>query len=144
MLGVLQDITDRRRVIEEKNQAQHDLLLADFVFQSLRPTSITDADGTILQVNNAFVKLTGYEREEIIGKNHRILNSERQDKNFYQKMWQTLLENDYWEGDLWNRHKNGGFYLENLRVMAIKNSQSQERYYIGFFQKLKESTDTPK
>jgi two-component system CheB/CheR fusion protein len=89
MLGVVQDITDKNRAIqdkkqaiEEKKQAEHDLLLADFAFEAQQAIAITDVQGTILRVNKAFTELTGYSKEELRGKNHRILQSGRQDKSF--------------------------------------------------------------
>jgi two-component system CheB/CheR fusion protein len=141
MLGVVQDITDKHKAIAEKNQAieqkkqaEQDLLLADFAFESQQATSITDAGGNILRVNQAFTELCGYSKEELRGKNHRILQSGQQNELFYQKMWQSLVENGYWEGQVWNKHKNGTLYLEHSRIIAVRNEQNEVVYYVGYFQ----------
>jgi two-component system CheB/CheR fusion protein len=143
MLGVVQDITDKNRAIqdkkqaiEEKNQAEHDLLLADFAFEAQQAIAITDVNGTILRVNKAFTELCGYSKEELRGKNHRILQSGQQDKDFYQQMWKSLTENGYWTGKMWNRHKNGQLYLEHLHIVAVKNQEAEIVYYVGYFQLL--------
>jgi len=95
--------------------------------------TITDADGTIVDVNEGFVRITGYTREEAIGQNPRILKSGRQDLAFYQAMWATLTETGHWSGELWNRRKSGDVYPELLNISAVRDPQGVTRQYIALF-----------
>ncbi len=94
---------------------------------------ITDAQARILDVNKAFTEITGYEREEVLGKNPRLLRSGRQTKDFYQQLWTSLQEKGYWKGYLWNRHKNGREYAEQLTITAVQDGKGQVRKYVGIF-----------
>lgn len=100
-LAVTRDITERK-------QAEGKLHLAASVFTHAREgIMITAADGTIIDVNDTFSRITGYSRDEVLEKNPRILNSGRQGKEFYAAMWRDLIENGHWYGEVWNRRKNG-------------------------------------
>ena len=77
---------------------------------------ITDLDARILYVNPAFTRLTGYNREEAIGKNPRVLKSGKQDPAFYKDLWQTVLAGRNWHGELINRRKDGTTYLEAMTI----------------------------
>ena len=91
--------------ITTRKQAEDKLQLAANVFASAREgIIITDAQGLIIDVNGAFTQITGYSRAEALGQNPRMLSSGRQDKNLYERMWQSLLEQGHWSGELWNRH----------------------------------------
>jgi diguanylate cyclase (GGDEF)-like protein/PAS domain S-box-containing protein len=94
---------------------------------------ITTPDGSILFVNPAFTKITGYNRDHVIGKNMRILQSGRQSKSFYEAMWQSLLIQDSWSGTIWNRRKNGECYQEWLTINAVRNDQQETAVYVGMF-----------
>jgi len=107
------DITERKRLHE-------DLKLAALVYQnSSEAMTVTDADNRIVAINPAFLCMTGYTEEEVIGQNPKILSSGRQDATFYQHMWQTLNETGYWQGEIWNRRKNGDVYPEWLTINTI-------------------------
>jgi len=94
---------------------------------------ITDSDANIIDVNNSFTELTGYNRNEVIGKNTRLLSSGRHDSKFYQSMWKTLLEKGEWKGQIWNKKKNGEIYAELLNISAIKNENNNISKFIGVF-----------
>jgi diguanylate cyclase (GGDEF)-like protein/PAS domain S-box-containing protein len=94
---------------------------------------VTDASGTIISVNRAFSDLTGYLRDEALGKNPRMLQSGRHDSAFYESMWQTLLATDHWHGDVWDRRKDGGVYPKYLSISAMRNSSGQRTNYVGIF-----------
>ena len=101
--------------ITTRKQAEDKLKLAANVFASAREgIIITDAQGLIIDVNGAFTQITGYSRAEALGQNPRMLSSGRQDKNLYERMWQSLLEQGHWSGELWNRRKSGGSRLVKL------------------------------
>ena len=95
------------------------LQLAASVFASASEgITITDDRGTILNVNAAFTRLTGYDRAEVLGKNPRVLSSGRQSAEFYQQMWAALAKDGNWQGEIWNRRKNGEIYPEWLSISA--------------------------
>jgi diguanylate cyclase (GGDEF)-like protein/PAS domain S-box-containing protein len=118
------DITERR-----KNEQQ--LRIAATAFESQEGMLITDANSAILQVNNSFTKITGYSLEEIIGKNPRILSSGRQDASFYAAMWGSINNTGAWEGEIWNRRKNGDVYPEHLTITAVKNADGAVTNYVA-------------
>ena len=94
---------------------------------------ITDNNNNILHVNDAFIDITGYTKESVIGKDPKILKSGQHDKHFYQKMWDQLSMDGYWQGEITNRKKNGEIYIEWLSINAIKNAQGQIENFIGIF-----------
>ena len=95
--------------------------------------SITDADGTIIDVNHAFTRITGYSREEVIGQNHRILNSGRQDSAFYQAMWSALAADGHWSGEMWNRRKSGELLVELITISAVVAPDGKAQHYVALF-----------
>jgi len=108
------------------------IMLADSVFQHTQDRiTITDADGRILDVNPAFTRITGYKKREVLGKNPRFLKSGRQGKSFYRAMFQQLIKDGFWQGELWNRRKNGEFYAELASMSAIKNKRGEVQNFVG-------------
>lgn len=95
--------------------------------------TITDSQGTILDVNPAFLQITGYSREEVLGNNPRLLKSGRQDAAFYEQMWQTLRETGRWQGEIWNRRRNDEVYPEWLTITAVTAEDGSVSHYIGAF-----------
>jgi diguanylate cyclase (GGDEF)-like protein/PAS domain S-box-containing protein len=125
-----EDITERRRAAEW-------LQLAASVFtHASEGIAITEVDGTILDVNDSFTRITGYSREEILGRNPRILNSGRQSKEFYSKMWHELLQNGHWAGEIWNRAKDGRVYAEMLTITAVRDPSGRTKHYVALFSDL--------
>lgn len=118
--------------ITQRKQAEQALRLSASVFAHTRESiTITDASGSIIDVNSAFTACTGYTRDEVLGKNPRVLSSGYQDSAFYQKMWQTLLEQGSWKGEVWNRTKEGEVYAAVLNIAAIKNDQDKITHFIS-------------
>ncbi|MDF2181017.1 EAL domain-containing protein [Neptuniibacter sp. CAU 1671] len=123
--GTVQDITDQKRSEEE-------LRLAANVFShALEGIMITSRDGLILDVNKAFTEITGYQRDEVLGKNPSILQSGEQDASYYRQMWVKLAENGYWSGEIWNRKKDGQVFLERLTITAVKDEHGQVQHYVA-------------
>ena len=89
--------------------------------------------GTILLVNTAFEKLTGFSADEALGKTPRILQSGRQDRAFYADMWKSVLETGSWQGEMWNRRKSGELYVEWLSISAVYDHKGAVTHYVGIF-----------
>ncbi|MDD5300374.1 MAG: PAS domain S-box protein [Gallionella sp.] len=125
-IGAIQDITERKR-------ADDMLRVAATTFETHEGIVITDAHANIIRINQAFQDITGYSQEEVLGKSTRILHSGRQDKAFYAAMWQQLLNNGSWTGELWNKRKDGLIYPEWLTISSVKNKQGETTEYVGIF-----------
>lgn len=113
--------------------------IAATAFEVQEGMLITDADGLILRVNRAFSNITGYAAKEVIGKNTRILSSGRQDANFYAAMWKSINETGAWEGEIWNRRKNGEIYPEYLTISAVKGESGAVTNYVATLNDITES-----
>ena len=125
--GTLADITERKRSEER-------LALAAGVFTHAREgIMITDAAGRIIDVNHAFTRITGYARDEVIGLNPRFLKSGRQPPEYYESMWRELTDNGYWDGEIWNRRKNGEVFAEMLTITAVRDAAGAPSYLIALF-----------
>ena len=94
---------------------------------------ITDANREILRVNKAFTSITGYNTEEVIGRNPRLLSSGRHDAKFFSAMWESINNSGSWEGEIWNRRKNGEVFPERLTITAVKNGDGIVTNYVGTF-----------
>lgn len=120
--------------LTEHKQAEERLRLAATVFEtSTESIMITDSHGIIKAVNGAFTKTMGYELREIIGQNPRIFKSSRMPTEYYARLWRTLIEVGYWEGEIWNRRKNGKIYQEWLTITAVQDSEGQNVEYVAIF-----------
>jgi diguanylate cyclase (GGDEF)-like protein/PAS domain S-box-containing protein len=97
---------------------------------------ITDAEGAILDVNEAFARITGYTREEVLGQNPRIFSSGRQTSEFYAAMWRDLKEKGHWAGEIWNRAKSGKIFAEMLTINAVPDATGRTKRYVAMFSDL--------
>ncbi|MFY7906432.1 MAG: bifunctional diguanylate cyclase/phosphodiesterase [Burkholderiaceae bacterium] len=124
---IARDITERKR-------HESELQLAALVYESSSEgMAVTDEHGNIITVNPAFTHITGYTLEEVKGKNVSILNSGRQDAEFYRQMWQALNSTGSWRGELWNRHKDGKVYAEALSINTITTADGTQKRRIALF-----------
>jgi len=128
VIGMCQDVSARRQSEVERE-------LATKAFNSSRQGIIvTDAECRIQRVNAAFEQITGYTTEEVLGRRPQdFLKSGRQDAAFYEALWRRVRENDFWEGEIWNRRKGGEVYPEWLSIDAIRGKDGQITHYIGVF-----------
>lgn len=120
--------------VTEQRQSAEGLRLAATVFtHAAEGICITDRDGKILEVNEAFTRITGYAREEVLGKNPRILQSGIQSREFFENMWQSLGKNGQWKGEIWNRNKSGEIFAEDLAINAIRDGEGKTLQYVALF-----------
>ncbi|MBW6453816.1 MAG: EAL domain-containing protein, partial [Methyloprofundus sp.] len=114
--------------------AEKQLELSAKVFsQSQEAILITDKNNIIISVNSAFTKVTGYQEQEVLGKNPNFLSSGQQDQAFYQALWKTLQKQDYWQGELCNRHKDGTLYPEWLTISVVRDDTGDVAHHIAIF-----------
>lgn len=125
MAGFVHDITDKK---DEEEKLELASKLFDHTVEGLM---VTDTKSVIRFVNPAFTKITGFEAGEAIGKKTNILKSNHHDAEFYKEMWRALIRHGHWEGEIWNRRKNGDAYLAWLSITAVKNIKGATYQYIG-------------
>jgi len=114
--------------------AADELKLAENVFnESIEPIVITDKDALILRVNHAFCKVTGYESNEVVGKNPKFLKSGRHDSAFFEDFWSTLTENGSWQGGIWEKRKNGEIFPAWQTVTMVRDNQGEVIQYVSIF-----------
>ena len=99
---------------------------------------ITDPEGKIIKVNPAFTKITGYNSSEVMRKKTTILSSGMQNKTFYKEMWDNIIKNGYWQGEIINRRKNGETYPEWLNITSVYNRSGEIQNYVGIFSDISE------
>lgn len=133
LLGISTDIT-------ELKQNEENLKLAARVFgEAHEGIMITDANGDIIDVNPTFSEITGFSRNEVLGQNPRLLKSFHHSSEFYLDMWQSLQQHKHWQGEIWNRRKDGELFAELLTISALCNEQGEIIYYVGLFSDITQS-----
>jgi diguanylate cyclase (GGDEF)-like protein/PAS domain S-box-containing protein len=115
----------------ERKLAEADLRVAAAVFESQEGMIVTDAGSVILRVNRAFTEITGYTAEEVVGQTPRLLKSGRHDADFYRLMWETINRTGVWQGEIWDRRKDGEVYPKWLTISAVKGDDGAVTHYIG-------------
>lgn len=123
-LAVTRDVTERKR-------AEAALRIAAAAFESKEGMMVTDADGVILRVNQAFSESTGYAPDELVGQTPRLLKSGRHSNEFYRDMWESINRTGGWQGEIWDRRKNGEIYPKWLTISAVKGDDGTVTHYIG-------------
>lgn len=108
-------------------------LFAQLYARSTHGIIVTDADGIVLAANPAFTTITGYAEAEIRGKTPRLLSSGKHDQTFYNKLWRTLLDKGEWQGEIWNRRKNGETYPEWVHIVAAEADDGQRCYFAMYY-----------
>ena len=132
VLGVSTDISDRARTENELN-------LAAMVFQnSGEAILVADADNTIITVNHAFERISGYSSEEVIGQKASIMRSHLHDDEFFSEMWHSLSDDGQWRGELWNRHKNGSQYAVLATITTIFDKQGNPEKRVALYSDITE------
>ncbi|MES9956843.1 MAG: EAL domain-containing protein [Sedimenticola sp.] len=126
-IAVKEDITAQKT-------AQEQLRMNATVFETtMEGIMITDAENRIKSVNPAFSQITGYQPEEVIGQNPRILRSDNHDESYYRGMWSSLYSKGYWSGEIWNRRKDGTVFPEWLSLAVIRDEQGNVKEHVAVF-----------
>ncbi len=124
-------------------QQEEELKLASLVFQnSSEGMMVTDANNQIIAVNPAFSSITGYKFEEVKGKNPRLLRSGRHDNAFYESMWQELIKTGKWQGEIWDKRKNGETYPKWLTINTIRSFDGSIHRHAAIFSDITEKKKT--
>jgi diguanylate cyclase (GGDEF)-like protein/PAS domain S-box-containing protein len=125
-VAIFQNITERK-------YAEEIIRVAAVAFETHEAILITDANANIIRVNHAFQNITGYTMDEVAGKNPRILSSGRHPREFYADMWQQLLSNGTWTGEIWDRRKDGEIYPKWMTITAVKDGAGDTTEYVSIF-----------
>lgn len=123
-VGFARDITDRKTIEE-------DLRIAATAFESQEGMIVTDANSMILKINQSFTRITGYTSDEAVGHKMKLLKSGVHDARFYKAMWESISNTGSWQGEIWNKRKNGDIYPEWLTITAVKDANATVTHYVG-------------
>jgi diguanylate cyclase (GGDEF)-like protein/PAS domain S-box-containing protein len=126
VVGTLTDITARKRIEEQ-------LRIAAVAFESGDAMIVTDSRGTILHVNGAFSEITGYSAADAIGKTPALMKSGRHSDDFYRTLWEAVRREGHWEGEIWNRRKDGAIFAEWLSISSVRDLTGTITHYVGTF-----------
>ncbi|MFA6063598.1 MAG: EAL domain-containing protein [Gallionella sp.] len=117
--------------VTARKSAEIEMQIAATAFESHEGLMVTDATGSILRVNQAFSRITGYSIAEVKGKKPNILRSGRHNDTFYQRMWKCIETTNTWSGEVWNKRKSGEIYPEHLIISAIKDDRGKTINYVA-------------
>lgn len=132
VLGIYQDITQQK-------QAYDSMRLASTIYQSSNEAvMVTDENNRIMQINPAFTRMTGYEMEDVIGKDPAMFRSGRQDEAFYQNMWYKLLNEGCWQGEIWDLRKDGIVHAKWLNINVIRHPDGRVHCYVAQYSDITE------
>jgi diguanylate cyclase (GGDEF)-like protein/PAS domain S-box-containing protein len=131
---VFTGISERKKRELERQKTEKKMELLAKVFQhSGEGIVITDEKNLIIAVNSAFTRMTGYSQEDAIGQNPRILKSGNEPKAFYVSMWEALLKENFWQGEVWDKRKDGSLYPKWLAISVVRNDPGKITNYIAGF-----------
>ncbi|MFD1097315.1 bifunctional diguanylate cyclase/phosphodiesterase [Shewanella litorisediminis] len=132
--GRLLGVIGTTRDIARYKAAEEQLLLTSKVFENaIEGVMITDSNGVITEINGAFETITGYSRDEVIGKTPKLLNSGRHEPDFFENLWRALKTQGHWHGEIWNRRKNGTLFAEQTSISAVYGEDGQIRCFVAVF-----------
>ena len=131
--GVLTDLSGQRRAEERQRLAS---TVAD---NTLEGVVVADAQSRILSVNAAFTRMMGYTEEELLGKTPRLFKSGRHDRAFYEALWDSVTHTGHWQGEIWNRRKNGDIFPEHMSLSAVRDDTGSVTHYVCMFTDISES-----
>ena len=132
--GEVIGVVGSARDVTAQKAAEDKLRLASLVLEnSSEAMMVTDPDNAIVEINPAFTRLTGYSRDEVLGKNPAMLHSGRQTAAFYRDMWHQIDATGHWQGELWNRRKDGSCYAQWQTISTIRHGDGSVQCRVGLF-----------
>ncbi len=139
LVCVVQDLDEIKaaRAALQRSEARQ-RLAATVVDNTMEGVVVTDAHSRILSVNAAFTRLLGYTEDELLGKTPRVFKSGRHDQAFYEAMWAALLDTGHWQGEIWNRRKNGEIFPEHMSLSAVRDPGGEITHYVCMFTDISE------
>ncbi|KAF0191306.1 MAG: hypothetical protein FD165_1902 [Gammaproteobacteria bacterium] len=131
-IGAAMDITERK-------QAEENMRLAASIYESsMEAIMVTDERNRIVDINPAFTRITGYTLAEVAGQNPSLLQSGRHDDAFYREMWRGILNDGHWQGEIWDRRKNGEVYAKWVNISVIPHADGSVYRHIAQFSDITE------
>ncbi|WP_432744615.1 PAS domain S-box protein [Methylobacter sp. G7] len=124
--------------VDEMQEAQQALRIAAIAFETREGIIITDSNNTIIRTNRAVTDIYGYSPEEMVGQNPSMLTAGRHDRTFYQAMWQSLLRDKQWSGEIWDKRKNGEVFLVWLVISVVTDAAGDVTHYVSTFSDITE------
>lgn len=130
------------KMAETISESEKSMRLAASIYQSNSDAIlVTDEHNLIVDVNPAFTRISGHTREEVLGKDPKVMQSGRHDKDFYRQMWETLLDKGQWQGEIWDRHKDGGAYIKAMNIVVLKHDDGSVYRYVAQFSDITEKKE---
>lgn len=130
-LAIRKEITDYKRVVGELEKSVHELMDIKFALDASSIVAITNQRGTINYVNEEFCRISQYSEEELIGQDHRIVNSGYHPKDFFSKLWRTIAEGKVWKGEIKNRAKDGTYYWVDTTIVPFLDESGKPYQYLA-------------
>ena len=139
-MGKLADAFNK--MSSELSDSEKYMKLAALIYQSsANAVVVTDENNRIVDVNPAFTDITGYKIDEVIGLDPKIMKSGLHDKEFYRQMWQAILENGHWNGEIWDRHKDGTIFVKSIHIVVLRHQNGNVYRHVAQFTDITEKKE---
>lgn len=131
VLGCYEDVSDRKNAELERQQLLQELSAFKTAIDRSASIAVTDSNGVILEANDRFCAISGYERSELLGQTHQLIKSNYHSSEFYAKMWKTIKQGNVWQGEICNRSKTGQIYWEESSIVPLLGTPGEQTRYLA-------------